>query len=114
MSKGTKVEAIRFHSFAGKEYNPGDTYVVHGDAHQTEDQYLDSLKGAGLAKVHGDESGPNIVNEIGSPEQAASSTEVKPLTTEDLAPAPKAEAEPAKPAKAKKSAASKVSKSKKK
>jgi hypothetical protein len=111
MSKGTKVQALRPHSFAGVEYQVGDTYTVHGDAHQTVEQYLDSLHGAGLAKVHGDESGPNIVDEIGSPEATAphKSTAVEPLSTENIQqPEPAAQPAKGKKAKAAKSAAKKA------
>lgn len=97
MAKGTKVEAIRHHTFAGKDYAPGETYTVNGDEFQTVDQYVDTLRGSGLAKVAG-EDGPNIVEEIGEqstePSPAptrAGSTEVAPRSTEDV---------PVKPAKA--------------
>lgn len=101
MSKGIKVQALRHHTFAGKDYEPGDSYVVNGDAHQTEDQYLDTLRAVGFVRTAADEgTGPNIVDEVGDPNQAPAkaSTAVKPMSTEDLAPKP--EQAPAEPKKA--------------
>jgi hypothetical protein len=96
-----KVEALTHHTFSGKDYAPGDTYTVKGDAHQTEDQYVDTLRGSGLARPVG-EGGPNVVQEVGSepaPKPAASHP-VAPLGTETVTPEPL----PAKPAKAAKAA----------
>jgi hypothetical protein len=97
MAKGIKVQAIRPHTFAGKDYEPGDTYTVSGDAHQTVDQYVDTLRGSGLAKAADDEGGPNIVEEIRTPDEAAAakaaarSTAVEPLSTENIEGAPVAQ-----------------------
>lgn len=81
-----KVEALRHHTFAGKDYAPGDTYTVKGDEHQTVDQYVDTLRGSGLARPVGEE-GPNVVEEVGSePAPKAASHPVAPLSTENIAP----------------------------
>lgn len=79
--KGVQVTVLRHHTWRGTEYNPGDTYTVDGDASQTVDQYLDTLKGTGLAARAEDAgTGPNIVSEIGEP----GSTAVAPMTTESV------------------------------
>lgn len=94
-SAGHKVEALKHHTFAGKDYEPGDTYTVKGDAHQTVDQYVDTLRGSGLARPVGEE-GPNVVEEIGPSHQPASHP-VEPLSTETIEAPPA----PTRPAKAK-------------
>lgn len=105
MAKGTKVRADRHHTFAGKDYAPGDTYIVRGDEFQTEEQYVDTLRGSGLARPS-DEDGPNIVEEVGAPEPAAapapaSRTAVQPLTTDEAPARPATRAaRTAKPARA--------------
>lgn len=87
-----KVEALKHHTFAGKDYAPGDTYTVKGDEHQSVDQYVDTLRGSGLARPVGEE-GPNVVEEVGSEPAAnapkAKSHPVAPLSTENVSsPAP--------------------------
>lgn len=94
--KPIAVEALKTHTFRGKEYNQGDTYKVDGDEAQTSHQYVDTLRATGLARpVDEKGQGPNIVDEIGEPPAAAASpTAVEPLKTGDLtgeseAPTPK-------------------------
>lgn len=108
MSQGTKVQTLKFHTFAGKDYNEGDTYVVKGDGHQTTEQYLDTLQAVGFVKVAGEEGiGPNIIQEVGDQVEAPKAPEpeskpVAPLSTEDVPAKPKAaKAARSKPAKSK-------------
>lgn len=42
-TKTVRVKALTFHTFAGKEYKPGDTYEVEGDSTQSADQYAATL-----------------------------------------------------------------------
>lgn len=111
-----KVEALRHHTFAGKDYAPGDTYTVKGDEHQTVDQYVDTLRGSGLARPVGEE-GPNVVQEVGSEPElkaAASSHPVAPLSTENISSAAVPAKAPKAPKAAKASRAAKGSKAAKK
>jgi len=48
-SKGVKVTALKTHTFAGKEYHEGDSYVVAGDGVRTTEEYLDTLQAVGFA-----------------------------------------------------------------
>lgn len=106
--KPVTVTVLKHHTWRGTDYEPGQTYEVEGDASQSTDQYLETLKATGFA-VREEDKGtmPNIVNEVGDP-----STAVQPLTTENFAQEAKpAEAPAAKPAKpAAKPAAAKVAK----
>lgn len=102
-NKGVKVRALRPHTWRGEEKAEGDTYVVLGDAHQTTEQYVDTLRGSRLALPH-DEDGPNVVSEVSGVDEndANAKSAVAPLTTENFqkpADAP-VEAPAAKPAKA--------------
>lgn len=93
-----QVTVLKHHTWRGTAYEPGQTYEVDGDASQTTDQYLETLKATGFA-VREEEKAtmPNVVDEIGDP-----STAVAPLTTETFAPAAEPDAKPAaKPATAK-------------
>ena len=69
-SKGITVESLKTHSFNGKEYEAGAKYTVVGDGSQTAEQYLETLKAIGFAKVVGEDS-PAIIDEVGSPEEHA-------------------------------------------
>lgn len=47
---GVEVTVLRAHAWRHKDYQPGDRYVVEGDAFTTETQYLDTLTTFGLSK----------------------------------------------------------------
>lgn len=107
-AEGVKVSVLRHHTFRGKDYEPGDSYVVDGDQGQTAEQYVDTLRGSGLAR-RADEAGqgPNVVQEVSGVDEndAKAKSAVAPLSTENFQqPADEAPAPAAKPAKAAKAA----------
>lgn len=96
--KPVAVTVLKHHTWRGTQYEPGQTYHVEGDASQTAEQYLDTLRATGFARPVGEEGGPNYVEEIGEPGQP-----VAPLTTENVVQEAPADAKPVetKPAAAK-------------
>lgn len=90
--KKITVEALRDHTFAGKEYTTGQKYSLDGDSFQSAEQYLETLRATGLAK-HADDVLPATIEEAEQAAADTSSTAVKPMSVDD-APTPK----PAKPA----------------
>lgn len=50
-----KVRALKYHTFAGAEYNEGDVYHVAGDATQTAMQYVNTMALIGFVGQPGDD-----------------------------------------------------------
>lgn len=104
--KGVKVETMKYHTFAGKEYHEGDQYLVNGDAVRSTEEYIETLRAIGFAKPVGEESA-KVVNEVGSEashradaEKARvkpKDTRVEPMSTGQAKPAAVAAPVAAKP-----------------
>lgn len=67
-----KVKALRYHTFAGTEYQEGDVYDVPGDETQTAEQYGETLRALGFAAAHdGTEPAPKGKEEYETREMKA-------------------------------------------
>lgn len=89
--KSVRVEALKTHTFAGKEYQPGESYAVKGDEMQSTEQYLETLRATGLAVPAGEVAKPTA-DDAAQPATAPSTTAVKPMALEQPATTPRPKA----------------------